>query len=168
MIEFTSLYGTDFFDDENAESMLMMFIDLPAEVITQGVSKIHEEFSKFFCAEYFEGTLQKKDSPVAPLHGIQKCFIIIQDLMVQIRSVLRLRRNYLSRKERMQISRTNYIKPRRSWQRNVWSAISEPGCSKFCLNLSKLWCVLNSSKFVYILSLNLSKLFQSVSILNEF
>ncbi len=42
-IEFTSVYGTDFFDDENAESMLRMFVGQPAEVITQGISKIHAE-----------------------------------------------------------------------------------------------------------------------------
>jgi hypothetical protein len=60
-------------------------VSLPAEVFTQGVSKIHEEFPKFFCAEYFEETLEleEKDSPLAPLHGIQKCFIIIQNRYVQ-------------------------------------------------------------------------------------
>jgi hypothetical protein len=83
MIEHTSMYGTDLADDENAESMMKMFVNLPAEVITLGVSKIHEEFSKFFCAEYFEGTLEEKDSPLAALHGIQKCFIIIQNRFVQ-------------------------------------------------------------------------------------
>jgi hypothetical protein len=31
----------------------------------------------------FEGTLEEKDSPLAPLHGIQKCFIIIQNRCVQ-------------------------------------------------------------------------------------
>jgi hypothetical protein len=40
--------------------MMKMFAGLSAEVITQGVSKIHEEFSKFFCAEYFKGTLEEK------------------------------------------------------------------------------------------------------------
>ncbi len=40
---------------------MKIFVGLPAEVITQGVSKIHEEFSKFVCAEYFEGTLEEKD-----------------------------------------------------------------------------------------------------------
>ncbi len=28
-------------------------------------------------ADYFEGTLEEKDSPLAALHGIQKCFITI-------------------------------------------------------------------------------------------
>jgi hypothetical protein len=76
--EHISLYGADssFFDDENEESMMKMFVGLPAEVITQGTSKIHEEFSKFFCIEYFEKTLEEKDSPLAPLHEIQKCIII--------------------------------------------------------------------------------------------
>jgi hypothetical protein len=54
--------------------MMRMFVGLPAEVITQGVSKIDEEFSNFFCAEYFEEVLEEKDSPLAPLHGIQKFF----------------------------------------------------------------------------------------------
>jgi hypothetical protein len=36
-IEHTSIYGTDLSDDENAESILKMFVGLPAEVITQGV-----------------------------------------------------------------------------------------------------------------------------------
>ncbi len=53
-IEHTSMYGTDLSDDENEESMMRtrMFEYLPAdsEVITQDVSKIHEEFSKFFYA----------------------------------------------------------------------------------------------------------------------
>ncbi len=82
-IEHTSLYGADFSDDENAESMMKIFACLPDEDITQGVSKIIEEFSKFFCAEYFEETLEEKDSPLAPLHGIQKPFIIIQNRCVQ-------------------------------------------------------------------------------------
>ena len=75
MIEHISLYGTNLSDDENSESMMKMFVNLPAEVITQRVSKIHEEFSKFFCAEYFKDTL---DSLLLAAHGIQKCFIIVQ------------------------------------------------------------------------------------------
>jgi hypothetical protein len=78
-IEHASMYGTDFSNAKNAESMMWMFVGLPAEVITQGVSKIHEELSKVFCAEYFEKDLEEKDNPLAPLHGIQKCFIIIQN-----------------------------------------------------------------------------------------
>jgi hypothetical protein len=70
-------------DDENAESMMKMFVGLPAEIITHSVSKIHEELSKFIFAEYFEETLGEKDSPLAPLHGIQKCFIIFQNRCVQ-------------------------------------------------------------------------------------
>ncbi len=81
-IEHTSLYGTDLSDDESEES-IMKFVNLPAEVITQGVSTIHEEFAKFFNAEYFEETLEEKDSPLAVLRGIQKCFIIIQNRCVQ-------------------------------------------------------------------------------------
>jgi hypothetical protein len=83
-LEHTSLYGTDHSDNENAdsESMMKMFLNLPAGVITQAVSRIHEEFSKFFCSKYFQETLEEKDSPLAQLHGIQKCFIIIQNRCV--------------------------------------------------------------------------------------
>jgi hypothetical protein len=48
------MYGTDLSDEENAENMYQMFVNLPAEVITKGVSKMHKELSKFFCAEYFD------------------------------------------------------------------------------------------------------------------
>ncbi len=48
-----SMYGTGLSDEENAENMYQMFENLPAEVITQGVSMIHAEFSTFFRAEYF-------------------------------------------------------------------------------------------------------------------
>ncbi len=52
-LDHVTMYGTDISDEENAENMYQMFVNLPAEVITKGVSKIHEEFSKFFRAEYF-------------------------------------------------------------------------------------------------------------------
>jgi hypothetical protein len=42
------MYGTDLSNEENAESMMWMFVGLQVEVITQGVSKIHEEFSNSF------------------------------------------------------------------------------------------------------------------------
>jgi hypothetical protein len=70
-IEHASLYGTEISDDENAESMMKMFVGLLAQVITHGVSKIHEQFFKFFYAEPFEGILEEKDSPLAAQHGIQ-------------------------------------------------------------------------------------------------
>ncbi len=41
-IEHASMYETDLSNAENAESMMRMFVGLQAEVITQGVSKIHE------------------------------------------------------------------------------------------------------------------------------
>jgi hypothetical protein len=50
-----SMYGIDLSDEENAENMYQMFVNLPAEVITQGVSMIDAELSKFFRAEYFNG-----------------------------------------------------------------------------------------------------------------
>ncbi len=82
-IENTLSYWTYISDDENAESMMKVFVNLPAKVITQGVLKIHEEFSKFLYAEYFEGSVEEKDSPFAAPHGIQKCFFIVQNWCVQ-------------------------------------------------------------------------------------
>ncbi len=41
LIEHTSIHGTDLSDDENAESMMKIFSNLPAKVITQCVLKIH-------------------------------------------------------------------------------------------------------------------------------
>jgi hypothetical protein len=73
----------DLSEDENAEAMMKMFVNPPAEVIAQCVSKMHEEFAKFFHAEYFKESLQEIDSPLAVLDGIQKSFIIIQNRCVQ-------------------------------------------------------------------------------------
>ncbi len=36
-IEHNSIYGSELSDHENAESVMKMFVNLPAEVITQGV-----------------------------------------------------------------------------------------------------------------------------------
>ena len=77
------MYGTDLSDEENAENMYRMFVNLPAEVITQGVSMIHVEFSEFFCAEYFNGESTKRGGSLALLHGIQQCFIEIQNHCVR-------------------------------------------------------------------------------------
>jgi hypothetical protein len=77
------MYGTDLSNEENAESMMQMFVGLPAEVITQGVSMIHEEFSKFFCAEYFNNESDNNGGPLALLRGIQQCFIDIQNRRVR-------------------------------------------------------------------------------------
>ncbi len=63
---------------KNAEPVMRMLVGLPAEVIIQGVSKIHEELSKFFCAEYFENESDNKGSPLALLRGIQQYCIDIQ------------------------------------------------------------------------------------------
>ncbi len=54
-LDHVSMYGTDLLDEENTENTYRMFENLPAEVITQGVSMIHGKFSKFFRAEYFNG-----------------------------------------------------------------------------------------------------------------
>ncbi len=40
-----TMYETDLSDEENAETMYQMFVNLPAEVITQGVSMIHADFT---------------------------------------------------------------------------------------------------------------------------
>ncbi len=50
-IEHTSIHRADLSDDKNAEAMMKMFVNLPAEVITQGVSRIHREFIKIFYDE---------------------------------------------------------------------------------------------------------------------
>jgi hypothetical protein len=62
-----------------------MFVNLPAEVITQGMSMIHHdaEFSKFFRTEYFNGESNKTGGPLAILRGIQQCFIEIQNRCVR-------------------------------------------------------------------------------------
>ena len=63
--------------------MYRMFVNLPAEVITQGMSMIHGEFSKFFRTEYFNGESNKTGGPLAILRGIQQCFIEIQNRCVR-------------------------------------------------------------------------------------
>jgi hypothetical protein len=47
-LDHVSMYGTDLSDENHAENMYQMFVNLPAEVITQGVSMTHAEFTKFF------------------------------------------------------------------------------------------------------------------------
>jgi hypothetical protein len=54
------MYGTDLSDEDHAENMYQIFVNLPAEVITQRVSKIHKELSKFFHAEYFDDESNNK------------------------------------------------------------------------------------------------------------
>ncbi len=56
-IEHTTINGTDLSDDENAEGMMKTFMNLPVEVVSQAVSKKHEEFSKCLYAEYFPVTI---------------------------------------------------------------------------------------------------------------
>jgi hypothetical protein len=82
-LDHVSMYGTDLSGDANTENMYRMFVNLPAEVITQGMSIIHAEFSKFFCTEYFNGELNKTGGPLAILRGIQQCFIEIQNRCVR-------------------------------------------------------------------------------------
>ncbi len=62
--------------------MYRMFANLPAEVITHGVSMIHVEFSKFFRAEYFNGESTKRGGSLALMCGVQQCFINIQNRCV--------------------------------------------------------------------------------------
>ena len=82
-LDHVSMYGTDLSDEENTENMYWMFANLPAEVITQGVSMIHGEFSKFFRAEYFNGESTKQNGSLALLRGIQQYFIDIQNRCVR-------------------------------------------------------------------------------------
>ncbi len=52
-LDHVSMYGTELSDEENAENMYKMFVNLPAEVITQRVLMIHGDFSKFFRADEY-------------------------------------------------------------------------------------------------------------------
>jgi hypothetical protein len=63
--------------------MYQMFVNLPVEVISQGVSMIHAEFSKFFRAEYFNGESTRQSRSLALMRGIQQCFIDIQNRCVE-------------------------------------------------------------------------------------
>jgi hypothetical protein len=68
---------------ENAYKMYQMFVNLLVEVIPQGVSMIHVEFSEFFRAEYFNGESTKQSGSLALLCGIQQCLIDIQNRCVR-------------------------------------------------------------------------------------
>jgi hypothetical protein len=70
-LDHESMYGTDLSEEENTENMYRMFVKLLAEVITQGMSMRHGEFSKFFRTEYFNGESNKQSGPLAILRGIQ-------------------------------------------------------------------------------------------------
>ncbi len=76
------IHQCDLSEEENAENMHQMFVNLPAEVITQGVSMIHAEFSKFFRAEYFNGESTRQSGSLALMCGIQQCLINIQNRCV--------------------------------------------------------------------------------------
>jgi hypothetical protein len=47
-LDHVSMYGTDLSGEENTENMYRMFVSLPAEVITQGMSMIHENSPNSF------------------------------------------------------------------------------------------------------------------------
>jgi hypothetical protein len=79
-LDHVSMYGTDLSDEEPAENLYQMFVNLPAEVITQGVSMIHVDFSKFFRAEYFNGESTKRGGSLALL---RQCFIDVQNRCVR-------------------------------------------------------------------------------------
>ncbi len=82
-LDHVSMYGTDLSGEANTENMYRMFVNLPAEVISHGMSMIHVEFSKFFRTEYFNGESNKTGGPLAILRGIQQCFIKIQNRCVR-------------------------------------------------------------------------------------
>ncbi len=71
-LDHVSIYGTDLSDEENTENMYRMFVNLLAEVITQGVSMIHGEFSKFCRAEFFNGESNNQGGSLALLRGVQQ------------------------------------------------------------------------------------------------
>ncbi len=56
---------TDLSDEKNTENMYQMFVNLPAEVITQGVSIIHGDYFKFFRTKYFNGESNKQGGTLA-------------------------------------------------------------------------------------------------------
>jgi hypothetical protein len=82
-LDHVSMYGTDLSDEENADNMYQMFVNLPAEVITQGLSMIHAEFTKFFRAEYFNGESIEQGGSLALLRRNQQFFIDIQNRCVR-------------------------------------------------------------------------------------
>jgi hypothetical protein len=93
-LDHVSMCGTHHSDEENAENMSRMFLNLSAEVITQGVSMIHGEFSKFFGAEYFDDESNNKGGPLALLRGIQQCLGFNNVLLIFRIVVFRLLMNY--------------------------------------------------------------------------
>ncbi len=82
-LDHVSMYGTDLSDENYADNMYQMFVNLTAEVIAQGVSMIHAEFTKFFCAEYFKDESIEQGGSLAKMRGIQQCFFIIQNRCVR-------------------------------------------------------------------------------------
>ncbi len=44
---------------------------------------IHNEFTKFFCAEYFKTESIEQGGSLAKMRGIQQCFIMIQNRCVR-------------------------------------------------------------------------------------
>jgi hypothetical protein len=81
-LDHVSIYGTNLSDEENTENTYIG-CSRTSEVITQGVSMIDGEFSKFFRAEYFNGESNKQGGSLALLRGIQYCFIDIQNRCVR-------------------------------------------------------------------------------------
>ncbi len=95
-LDHVSMYGTELSDQKNAENMYQndqMFVNLPAEVITKGVSKLH---MKNFPNSFAQNTSMMNQitqvglylycvgfNNVALLCGIQQCFIDIQNLCVR-------------------------------------------------------------------------------------
>ncbi len=60
-LDHVSMYGTDLSDEETAENMYQMFVNLPAEVITQGVSNRDRSFYVWISTSCYDiTTLAKK------------------------------------------------------------------------------------------------------------
>ena len=79
----TDEYGLRSMSDIDPVDLRMPSRQWELQVITQGVSMIHAEFSKFFCTEYFNGESTKQGGSLALMRGIQQCFIDIQNRCVR-------------------------------------------------------------------------------------
>jgi len=79
----TDEYGLRSMSDIDPVDLRMSSRQWELQVITQGMSMIHAEFSKFFCTEYFNGESTKQGGSLALMRGIQQCFIDIQNRCVR-------------------------------------------------------------------------------------
>jgi hypothetical protein len=79
----TDEYGLRSMSEIDPVDLIMSSRQWELQVITQGVSMIHAEFSKFFRTEYSNGESTKKGGSLALMHGIQQYLIDIQNRCVR-------------------------------------------------------------------------------------